>query len=180
MKTTTKKSLLVLGVLVWATMSAPSRAVDGISFEVGNGDGTDMGRVGAQWDWKTRWLQGQNWHVGGYWDASVGYWHRGSPPGFNEDITDIGFTPVFRLQQNDLTGPYLEAAIGFHLLSKTSLGDKRFSTRFQFGDHIGAGIRFGPKGRYDASYRFQHLSNGGIKRPNNGIEFHQIRLQYHF
>ena len=173
-------AMLGAGALVWALFSAPSHAIDSMAVEGGRGDGTDMFRVGVQWDWNKRWLQGKNWHLGGYWDLAAGYWHRSSPPGFNEDLTDIGFTPVFRLQGNDLTGPYLEAGIGFHLLSRTTLGDKRFSTSFQFGDHIGAGLRFGPKGRYDFGYRFQHLSNAGIKRPNNGINFHQIRFQYHF
>jgi hypothetical protein len=167
-------------VFGWAALSAPAHAIDGISIEGGRGDGTDMGRLGVQWDWNKRWFQGQNWHVGGYWDLAAGYWHRSSPPGFNDDLFDIGFTPVLRLQQNDLSGPYVEAGIGFHLLSRTSLGDKRFSTSFQFGDHVGAGMRFGPKGRYDLGYRFQHLSNAGIKRPNSGINFHQVRFQYHF
>lgn len=167
-------------ILAWSAASASSHAIDGISVEGGSGDGTDMGRVGVQWDWGVKWLQGQSWHIGGYWDLSVGYWRNSSPPGFNEEITEIGLTPVFRLQQNDLRGPYAEAAIGFHLLSKTSIGDKRFSTAFQFGDHLGAGMRFGPKGQYDLGYRYQHLSNGGIKRPNSGINFHQIRFQYHF
>ena len=160
--------------------ASPARAVDGISIEAGSGDGADMARVGIQWHWKSQWFQGQDWHVGGYWDLALGRWQRNSAPGFNEDITEIGLTPVFRLQRNDLQGPYLEAAIGFHLLSRTSLGDKRFSTQFQFGDHLGAGLRFGAKGAFDLGYRFQHLSNGDIKRPNDGISFHQIRFQYHF
>jgi hypothetical protein len=180
MKRRTKKTVLTLAALAWATASTPSSAIDGIAVEGGRGDGTNMGRIGIQWDWNKRWFQGQNWHVGGYWDLALGYWNRSSPPGFNEDITEVGLTPVFRLQRNELRGPYLEAAIGFHLLSKTSLGDKRFSTAFQFGDHLGAGARFGPKGQYDFSYRFQHLSNGSIKRPNDGIDFHQVRFQYHF
>lgn len=180
MKTITRKSVLLAMGLGWAVLSAPTYAIDGMSIEGGRGDGTDMGRVGLQWDWNKRWFQGQTWHVGGYWDLAAGYWHRSSPPGFNDDLFDIGFTPVFRLQQNDLNGPYVEAGIGFHLLSRTSLGDKRFSTSFQFGDHIGAGMRFGPKGRYDLGYRYQHLSNAGIKRPNSGINFHQVRFQYHF
>jgi hypothetical protein len=171
---------LAAAVLVWGMSAASVHAFSGVSVEGGRGDGTDMGRIGVQWDWNRQWFQGRNWHLGGYWDLAIGRWHRSSAPGFNEDITDIGFTPVFRLQQNDRTGFYAEAAVGFHLLSRTSLGDKRFSTRFQFGDHIGAGYRFGAKGAFDLSYRLQHLSNGGIKRPNNGIDFHQIRLQYHF
>ncbi|OGA40750.1 MAG: hypothetical protein A3G24_20355 [Betaproteobacteria bacterium RIFCSPLOWO2_12_FULL_62_13] len=175
-----KKTLLALCALGWAAAGAPSHAIDGMSIEGGRGDATDMGRVGVQWDWKARWFQGRDWHLGGYWELAAGYWRRSAAPGFNKDITEVGLTPVFRLQQNDRRGPYLEGAIGFHLLSSTTIGDKRLSTRFQFGDHVGAGVRFGAKGEYDFGYRFQHLSNGSIKKPNNGINFHQIRFQYHF
>ena len=140
-----------------------------------------MGRVAVQWDWQSRWLQMSDWHVSGYWDLGLGQWHRSdAPPGTNKDITEIGLTPVFRIQPNGLAGPYAEAAIGFHLLSKTKIGDKNMSTNFQFGDHVGVGYRFGAKQSLDLGYRFQHLSNAGIKRPNPGINFHQIRLQYHF
>ena len=170
----------LLAAAVLALASLPALAVDGFSLEAGNGDGADMGRVGIQWDWKKRWFEGGNWHLGGYWDLSLGYWHRDALPGQNESITDIGLTPVFRIQQNDLKGLFGEAAIGFHLLSRTSLGEKRFSTAFQFGDHLGLGYRFGSRGEYELSYRYQHLSNASIKRPNNGINFNQIRFQYHF
>ena len=164
-----------------AFAGAPAHAIDGVAFEIGGGDGVDMARVGVQWDWKKRWFQTPNWHLGGYWDVAVGYWHRGDVrPSEHEDIYEIGVTPVFRIQPNALAGPYVEAAIGFHLLSHSSIGDRRMSTMFQFGDHIGAGYRFGPKGSYDLGYRFQHLSNASIKRPNPGINFHQIRLKYWF
>ncbi|MCW5568831.1 MAG: acyloxyacyl hydrolase [Dokdonella sp.] len=176
-----KKKVLAAAVLLWSMTGSPVHAVDGVSVELGRGDGTDMGRIGLQWDWNKRWFPGQNWHLGGYWDLALGYWDRGGVlPGQNDSITEIGLTPVFRLQQNDLKGLYAEAAIGFHLLSRTSLGDKRFSTRFQFGDHLGVGYRFGARGEYDLGLRYQHLSNGSIKKPNNGINFAQIRFQYRF
>jgi len=168
----------VAGLLALAAI--PAAAVDGVAVEAGRGDGTDMGRVAIQWDWSQRWFQGGEWHVGGYWDLGVGYWRQDALPGQNGDIGEIGFTPVFRLQRNDLAGPYAEAAIGFHLLSKTQIGDKRFSTAFQFGDHVGFGYRFGVRSAWDLGYRLQHLSNGSIKKPNDGINFHQVRLQYHF
>jgi hypothetical protein len=174
----TWKGVILASML--AAASAPALAVDGIAVEAGQGDGADMGRLAVQWDWKSRWLEGQSWHVGGYWDLAVGYWRRDARPGRNEEIAEIGLTPVLRVQQNNLRGVYFEAGIGWHLLSRTSLGDKRFSTLFQFGDHLGAGYRFGDKGAFDLGYRYQHLSNASIKRPNNGINFHQIRLQYHF
>jgi lipid A 3-O-deacylase len=176
------KTCLTGAVLACAALaSGAASAIDGVAVELGRGNGTDMARIAVQSDWQKQWFRGSDWHVGGYWDLGVGQWHHGSvAAGQNEDITEIGLTPVFRLQQNDKRGLYGEAGIGFHLLSRTSIGDKRFSTAFQFGDHIGVGYRFGAKGAYDVSYRFQHLSNGGIKQPNNGINFSQIRLQYHF
>ncbi len=44
---------------------------------------------------------------------------------------------------------------------------------------MGVGYRFDRKG-FEIGYRFQHISNAGIKEPNDGINFHQLRLQYHY
>ncbi len=164
-----------------------AHAVDGMSIELGTSDSSnasvDMARVGIQWNWGKRWALGPNWHIGGYWDLSLGYWNNDSANRSSSGIADLGFTPTFRVQQTQpgAIAPYLEAAIGFHLLSETSVSDRRqFGSSFQFGDHVGIGIRFGPRHAYDLGYRYQHLSNAGIKQPNNGINFHQLRLQYHF
>ena len=175
-----KAALCAIAVTA-ALISTPAGAVDGVSVEYGQGNGTDLGRVGVQWDWNKKWLQTGDWHLGGYWDLSAGYWNASNVPvGRNSSIIDIGLTPVFRVQQNDMRGFYGEIAVGFHLLSHTTIGNKTLSTAYQFGDHLGAGYRFGDKGQYDLSYRYQHLSNGGIKKPNNGINFNQVRFQYHF
>jgi len=162
-------------------------AVDGMSFEYGKSNSSNsdvkLYRAGVQWDWKKKWLDTGNWHVGGYWDLSLGYWDNNSAAKTNSSIADIGLTPVFRFQQSKYAGfsPYVEAGIGLHLLSATSVSpERRFGSSFQFGEHLGFGMRFGDKGRYDIGYRYQHLSNAGIKDPNQGINFHQLRLQYLF
>ena len=177
----TKGASLLAPLIAATVFSAPARALDGVAVEIGGGEGVDRARIAVTWDWARRIFQGADWHLGGYWEASIGQWHRDDVrPGQNDDITDIAFTPVFRFQPNGLRGPYAEAAIGFHLLSRSQIGDKRLSTLFQFGDHLGVGYRFGAKSAFDVGYRFQHHSNAGIKRPNPGINFHQVRLQYHF
>ncbi|MCW5576247.1 MAG: acyloxyacyl hydrolase [Burkholderiales bacterium] len=170
----------VAASVVFAAIAAPVLAVDGVSFEIGKNGSYEMARIGAQWQWRQRWLESGGRHVGGYWDLSAGQWRGDVPAGQNDGIADIGFTPTLRWQANDLRGFYIEGGIGAHVLSRTAMGGRRFSTRFQFGDHLGFGYRFGTKAAYDLSYRFQHLSNGGIKKPNDGIDFHQIRLQYWF
>jgi lipid A 3-O-deacylase len=157
---------------------AASFASDGVSFEAGSGTGAEMWRLGITKNWQKKWLPMGNWRLGGYWEAQFGQW-SGSD---TRTVTDIGLTPVFRLQQTELSkiSPYVEAGIGVHVITPTYLDDsRRFGGAFQFGDHVGAGARFGEHGKYDFGLRFQHISNGGIKKPNNGINFTQIRFLYH-
>jgi hypothetical protein len=163
--------------------SGSALAVDGISVEAGNGDHTDTARVGAIFNFERQWFTDGDWQVGGFWEATAGIWQGRSGAGNNQKITDIGITPVFRLQQKNPSGisPYLEGAIGFHLISPTYIyANRQFGSAFQFGDHLGAGVRFGDHQQYDLSYRYQHLSNGGIKKPNQGINLNQIHFVYHF
>jgi hypothetical protein len=173
--------LLTAALVVAAIASAPARALDGMSFEVGRGDDVTMGRVGLQWELARPVFRFGTWHVATYVDLAAGYWNADSMPGMKHDeLFDIGITPVMRLQRNERFGPYAELGLGAHVLTHTSIGLTRMSTAFQFGNHVGLGYRFGPKTSYDLSYRFQHLSNAGIKHPNAGINFHQVRLQYWF
>ena len=174
-----KKLALLMGALLF---SGNLYALDTVFVEYGNGDAADMARVGAGWDWNKQWFADGNWLVTGSWEASVGTWRGNSVVG-NQTITDIGVTPVFRLQQKHPSGiaPYLEGAIGFHLISPTFIyANRQFGSSFQFGDHLGVGMRFGERRQFDLAYRYQHLSNGGIKQPNQGINFSQIRFAYHF
>ncbi len=166
-----------VALLMWDVL--PSHAVDGLAIESGQDHRTEMRRVGTQWQWSQRWLQGEDWHLGGFWDLGLAQWEQ-NVPGTRNRLRELGLTPVFRLQANDLRGVYAEAGIGAHLLGATSLGNKHFGSAFQFGNHLGFGYRFGTRGEFDISYRYQHLSNAGIKLPNSGLDSNQVRLQYWF
>jgi hypothetical protein len=166
-------------------LSAPAHAVDGASAEIGFGnEGTETARVGLQWKWERRWFAERSWVLGGYWDLQLGRWAGPLRPGRrHQSVWDLGITPVFRLERGTRTRvwPFFEAAIGFHLLSEVRINAERnFSTSFQFGDHIAAGVRFGDQNRYEMALRLQHLSNGGIASPNPGINFLQLRLAAHY
>jgi lipid A 3-O-deacylase len=174
-------SSFLLGALSWNpcyAADAASFASDGVSFEVGSGNGAEMWRLGITKNWDRKWLAMGNWHLGGYWEAQIGQW-SGSD---TRTINDLGLTPVFRFQQTEPSkiSPYVEAGVGAHVITPTMLDDSRhFGGAFQFGDLVGTGARFGEHGRYDLGLRFEHLSNGGIKKPNNGINFTQLRFVYH-
>lgn len=170
-------------ILFTLLLSGNVWAVDGISLELGNGDYTDTVRVGAIWDWDKQWFDEGDWLVTGFWEASVGSWQGRSGVGNNQTITDLGITPVFRLQQKQPSGfaSYLEGAIGFHLISPTFVyANRQFGSAFQFGNHVGFGVRFGEHQQFDLAYRYQHLSNGSIKQPNQGINLNQVHFIYHF
>jgi len=165
-------------------LAGSASAVDGMLLQWGQGDNnTSLVRAGVVWQWDNQWFDQGEWRLSGYWEAEAGQWRSTSAAGKRRRFTDIGFTPVFRFEQQALSAvaPYLEAGIGAHFISpEFNNADRRFSTVFQFGDHLGIGARFGERHQFDLGYRFQHLSNGSIKQPNPGINFSQLNLIYRF
>ena len=167
-----------------ALCSQPAaQARDGVALEAGYGQHVDLVRASFTRDWNQPLATGEAWLLGAYWDLTVGHWHPHYAGGGNHDVNDIGLTPVLRIteRQRSAIAPYAEAGIGAHLISEHHLYDGRdMSTNFQFGDHIGAGVSFGDQYAWDLGVRVQHLSNAGIKNPNPGINFLQVRAAYHF
>lgn len=184
------KKLFMLMLLL--LMARQTHAVDGVFMEYGLGDASvissasmvKMYRVGALWKWDKSWLNDGDWQVTGSWEASLGNWRGYKPDDDNQTITDVGITPVFRFAQKVGSGmmPYLEGGLfGMHLISPTFIySGRNFSTAFQFGHILGFGVSLGEHREFDFGYRFQHLSNGNIKKPNNGVDFNQIHFAYRF
>jgi lipid A 3-O-deacylase len=165
--------------LALAAMLAPPAAIaaggpfDSASLEIGAGPKVHLARVALQSEWEQRWFQGNGRHIGGYWDLSLAQW-RGNAhqnvPGRHQNLNDFGITPVLRLQSDTRQGWYVEGGIGVHVLSRLYDNNADYlSTRFQFGDHLGAGYVFA--NGWEAGLQLQHFSNGGIKRPNSGVNF---------
>ena len=162
------KRLLLIDLLC---APCPALALDSFAFEAGRGTGqTNLLRGSLQWRGHDKWFEHSSWHIEHYMDLAVGGWNNG-----HHTVYDLGVTPVFRFVRRGGT-PYLEAAVGFHAVSELDFERNReTSTHFQFGDHVGVGI---VRGRYDFGLRLQHLSNGGIRNPNPGINFLILRVQY--
>jgi lipid A 3-O-deacylase len=175
------RTSLVATAFVLAAAPAVSFAVDGVSFEVGTGNSTQIARVGAQWRWDQQWFKSNGTHLGGYWDLSLSQWrgNRYQDRDATQNITVIGITPVFRFQNDSLKGFYVEGGVGANLMSELyNNGGNQMSTSFEFGDHIGLGYVF--QNKLDIGLRLQHYSNGGIKHPNDGVNFAVLRAAYQF
>jgi len=69
--------------------------------------------------------------------------------------------------------PYIEGGTGGIYISEKT---RRQGSHANFVDHAGAGIYYFIKDdlAVNAGYRFRHISNLGIKRPNGGIETHSV------
>lgn len=181
-------TLLVLCLLLAqnsAMASSPHRWIDSVTLSFGkdnDSNETDVIRVGFQNRWKHTWFDGGAWFLGGYWDTALGFME--SDFGSDNELLDLSLTGVFRFQRDaDLSSgltPFAEAGIGPHLISNTRLGKRDLTTAFQFGSVVGFGIGFGERGQYELSYRFQHISNGDIKKPNDTLDLHLLRLGYSF
>jgi hypothetical protein len=135
---------------------------------------TAIAGVTWDWDWRREFARGV---AGGYWELSVGQWQADGPPRSGSAfVTQLGVTPTIRLRPHGDSRWFFEAGIGANVLMPVYRSEsKRFSTAFNFGDHIGIGRRFGADGRQELSLRLQHFSNAGIKHPNPGENFIQLR-----
>jgi lipid A 3-O-deacylase len=169
-------------IVACIAMPLTCSAVDTMSIEVAQGSQVGQVRAGLQWDWNRRWLESDSAYLGGYWDLTLAVWHERkyqNVEGASKNFADIGLTPVFRFQSLDRTGFYAEAGIGAHLFSDLYDNDGRqLSTRFEFGDHFGAGYIF--QNHLDLGLKIQHFSNGGIKHPNDGVNLGVVRASYRF
>lgn len=174
---------LAAGMAPLGLAHAQRLAVDQVFIQAGVANGVNTIVVGAAKDWTWQRALGDG-TLTGYWEASIGRWYskvddqeRGSTW-----VTQIGLTPVFRWGPHPSpTGWFMEAGVGANVLLPVFRSrDKQFSTAFNFGDHVAVGKRFGANGEHEFALRLQHFSNAGIRRPNPGENFLQLRYAWRY
>jgi hypothetical protein len=179
--------LVPLLVLVYLTLAhgAESRWIDSVSASLGKDNDTNKTNAiqfGIQNKWNRTWFNDGAWFLGGFWDVSLAYLKSD----INEDssLTDLSLTPFLRLQRDAQLSsgvtPFSQIGLGGHLLSDTVIGHRDLATRLQFGPQVGVGLGFGAKGNYELTYRYQYLTNGGTKAPNDGLKMHLLSIGYAF
>lgn len=109
-----------------------------------------------------------------HWSARLGERRRG--------FTQLGVMPVLRYRFAEGRSPWFaEGGVGLSYLDGLyQRDDKRFSTRFNFNDVLGVGRNFGEQREHELTLRFVHVSNAGIKEPNPGENFVQLRYARRF
>lgn len=116
-----------------------------------------------------------------------GHWYRGNVELVGElfggrqlnpnDAYVAGFTPVLRydLATGTRWMPFIEGGAG---VSWTDVGQPDLATRFEFHLVGGGGVHWFccENMAVTGQYRFAHLSNAGIRDPNNGVNTHVFLL----
>ena len=137
--------------------------------------------LGVAWDPGLTWWQTGDWHFSLIGEFHVAWWHTNEGD-VHQNIGEMGVTPMIRfIKGTGSLRPFVEVGAGIRVLTSPRIGsDFTLGTAFQFTETAGIGVQFGSRQQYLVGYRFQHISNGGIKEPNPGINFSQLYLQYNF
>jgi lipid A 3-O-deacylase len=130
------------------------------------------------WAWKREALGGE---FTGITEAYVSHWSgRGATQ--RKGFTQVGLVPMLRYRfSGGRSDWFVEAGIGVSGMdSLYRTRHKQFSGTFNFVDVISAGRSFGAQRHQELSLRVTHYSNAGIKKPNPGENFMQLRYAHMF
>lgn len=162
-----KRSLFALLML-----SMPVFAESNLMLGGGGGYGAHSYHLGL--DWRQAWRElgaGQLWYGMG---VNGSYWESG-----NDDLLQLSLVPMlhYRFEHSGGWTPFLLAGVGPAWISETRLGSNNLSSQFQFSSRAGIGVAVA---RHSLAVEGWHLSNGGIKEPNDGISTWNLIYRYDF
>ncbi len=158
-------------------LATPSIYLQGARAEYGTSTWT-LGTTLPWNDWRRSFFGSE---VRGYWDIYASQWAGNGPTG-RTHTTVLGVTPSFRLTpDNGHARWFFDVGIGTTLANPRYVTlHKEFSTRLNFATHLGIGLALGKNRQHELQLRLEHVSNGGIKKPNPGENFLQLRYALHF
>ena len=168
-----KKLLFVLAI--GCGMVATKASAAGLGFSIGHTSASSSTtRLGLVSEFKRAWWVSERGQLSGYWNAGYTYWNGRK----SADNHSLSISPVWRYSFNQgLVRPYIEAGIGVALFHKTRIERRRLGSALQFEDRLGFGVQ---RGMHELGVQVVHYSNGGLKKPNAGIENYSVhyRLNY--
>jgi hypothetical protein len=173
---------IVVCAMLMALGAPPARSADLVLIG-GEGDQVEVVAAALRTrEWKT-WTSSERWIFSLAPEWQIGFWNAKKSGIGERQIVDSNATGVLtiRPRESGYLPYYVDIGFGVHLLSHSRISDERnFGSSFQFGEFLGVGADFGERRRYAVAARIQHVSNGGIRRPNPGVTFVQISMMYRF
>ena len=107
-------------------------------------------------------------------EGSINHWEARVANG-RKGFTHFALVPILRMHFGS-SAWFADAGIGVSVTDQLFVSQtKQFTTAFNFVDVVGVGLGFGTGRAQNLSVRIQHVSNAGIRRPNPGQNFLQLR-----
>ena len=170
-----KSLLLVLMALPAAAQEAPPRLFYG---QIGVAEHrVHTEAVGVRLPWRS--FGDGRWQLDA--DLSIANWssYPHDYDGARRSTLVLEATPALRMETGGRW--YATTGVGVTLANRTFHNHgRRFSTRFNFATHVGAGVWLDAARTHALELRVQHVSNASIKRPNPGEDFLQLRYLHGF
>ncbi|HEX2544709.1 MAG TPA: acyloxyacyl hydrolase [Ramlibacter sp.] len=181
-----KKSLLTIALLgCFAASSAGATTSvalpDWLFTEGGWADHGGVGAVGMGWHlpWSRATASGR---FSTRLEAHVARWWLQPPGGSSWQGYQFVLLPLLRHTWLTTTVPvFVEGGIGLSYLDQQRPHGGSFeATRWNFHDTLAVGLQFGEHRQYELSLRLVHQSNGGVHKPNPGMNSAQVRWAVSF
>ncbi len=166
-----RRAILPVIMLINLTMIGFPAVADSVSVDYIRGEG-DVEGVKLAYQFYERSLDEYVEDLRVYVETSVNFWEYGTPRQHDTNFI-LALSPVLQKTfcycgSGRIFG---EFGIGISLLDDTRFAGKNVSTHYQFEDRLGIGYQFGEDEQYRLALRYFHYSNGGVKKPNPGLDF---------
>ncbi|MBC5782589.1 acyloxyacyl hydrolase [Ramlibacter sp. USB13] len=184
--TTTLARACATGLL--ALSSSLAHAVDwqpdAFTVKAGIGEHNSvMAGGGLRWDWDFQRMRRKS-ELTAHTEVMLNEWRAERPDHSGYRLyTQVVVLPSLRMRLDRGASPwFLEFGIGLSWMShKFETPDKQFSTEWNFYDVLGVGYTFGgAQGKHEVDLRLVHFSNAGLRDPNPGLNFVQVRYTREF
>lgn len=126
----------------------------------------------AHWDLPWRWGGDTGFHWQPKLGVTAGWLHGWKEDGF---IGTVGPRLALRWKQFPV---YAEGGFGPTVMSRDKFGPADFGSILQFTTY--GGFTWALGSHVNLGYRYQHMSNGGLAKPNPGLNLHALTASWKF
>lgn len=184
MRTTKTLRLIAAGLLAAGFQSAQAIDFkpDGASVQAGGGrHGAYMAGVGIVWDWDFQRMRRKA-ELTAHTEVMFNALRADAVGGGHDTYRQVVVLPSLRMRLSRGESPwFIELGIGASYTDPLyTTPQKQFSTRWNFYDMLGIGHSFGADHQHELGLRWVHISNAGIRNPNPGEDFIQLRYVARF
>ena len=130
------------------------------------------------------WFDEGNWYCTPFLEILAAYWE--GDPG-HTGITSLheggvsGYVRcIHRKVPDGVARPYVDLGLGIHYTTEDRIEGKELGRQWLAGSNIGVGLVLGESERFDVGLRVRHLSNGGTRDINWGINHYMVRAAVRF